>query len=28
MNPAKGGVIYFTEVPKKVYFMKELREKK
>lgn len=25
MNPAKGGIIYFTEAPKKACFLKELR---
>jgi hypothetical protein len=28
MNPAGGGIIYFTEGPKKVYFLKELWENK
>ena len=28
MNPADGGIIYFTEVPKKACFLKELRENK
>jgi hypothetical protein len=28
MNPAKGGIICFTEVLKKACFLKELRENK
>jgi hypothetical protein len=28
MNPANGGIIYFTEVPKKARFLKEQRENK
>jgi hypothetical protein len=27
MNPASGGIIYFTEVPKKASFLKELNVK-
>jgi hypothetical protein len=28
MNPAKGGIIYFTEDPKKACFLKDLEENK
>jgi hypothetical protein len=28
MNPAAGGIVYFTEATKKACFLKELRENK